>query len=121
MDFNAPPAGWEGGEKGWASHSWGMVDSNMASGAIPSRIARELLGFSKDALERWAARGEPAVACSMRRMRRRDRGLVEGDQPMRVGVVDIGTNSTRMLIGDVQDGRVDEVERRTTVTNLGRG
>jgi exopolyphosphatase / guanosine-5'-triphosphate,3'-diphosphate pyrophosphatase len=40
---------------------------------------------------------------------------------MRVAVVDIGTNSTRMLIGDVADGLVDEVERRTTVTNLGRG
>ena len=40
---------------------------------------------------------------------------------MRVAVVDIGTNSTRMLIGDVADGRVDEVERRTAVTNLGRG
>jgi exopolyphosphatase / guanosine-5'-triphosphate,3'-diphosphate pyrophosphatase len=40
---------------------------------------------------------------------------------MRVGVIDIGTNSTRMLIGDVAGGLVDEVERRTTVTNLGRG
>lgn len=106
---------------GWASHIRGMGDTNMASGAIPSRIARELLGFSKDALERWAARGEPAVACSMRRMRRRDQGLVERDRSMRVGVIDIGTNSTRMLVGDVQGSRVDEVERRTTVTALGRG
>jgi len=40
---------------------------------------------------------------------------------MRIGVLDIGTNSTRMLIGDVQGGMLDEVERRTTVTNLGRG
>jgi exopolyphosphatase/guanosine-5'-triphosphate,3'-diphosphate pyrophosphatase len=40
---------------------------------------------------------------------------------MRVAVVDIGTNSTRLLIADVADGRVTEVERRTTVTRLGQG
>ena len=40
---------------------------------------------------------------------------------IRVAVVDIGTNSTRLLIADVENGEVREVERRTTVTNLGRG
>jgi exopolyphosphatase/guanosine-5'-triphosphate,3'-diphosphate pyrophosphatase len=40
---------------------------------------------------------------------------------MRVAVVDIGTNSTRLLIADFADGRVTEVERRTTVTRLGQG
>jgi exopolyphosphatase / guanosine-5'-triphosphate,3'-diphosphate pyrophosphatase len=40
---------------------------------------------------------------------------------MRVAVVDMGTNSTRLLVADVADGRVAEVERRTTVTRLGRG
>jgi exopolyphosphatase/guanosine-5'-triphosphate,3'-diphosphate pyrophosphatase len=41
---------------------------------------------------------------------------------MRVAVVDIGTNSTRLLIADVSgDGRVDELERRSTVTRLGQG
>jgi exopolyphosphatase/guanosine-5'-triphosphate,3'-diphosphate pyrophosphatase len=39
----------------------------------------------------------------------------------RVAVVDIGTNSTRLLIADVSDGRVAEVERRSRVTRLGRG
>src|SRR5215213_7611522 len=39
----------------------------------------------------------------------------------RVAVVDIGTNSTRLLIADVRDGRVAEVERRSRVTRLGRG
>jgi exopolyphosphatase / guanosine-5'-triphosphate,3'-diphosphate pyrophosphatase len=39
----------------------------------------------------------------------------------RVGVIDIGTNSTRLLVGEVQDGRVTELERRTTVTRLGEG
>ena len=40
---------------------------------------------------------------------------------MRVAVVDIGTNSTRLLVADVQDGRVTELERRSVVTRLGQG
>jgi exopolyphosphatase/guanosine-5'-triphosphate,3'-diphosphate pyrophosphatase len=40
---------------------------------------------------------------------------------MRVAVVDIGTNSTRLLVADVEDGAVTELERRSTVTRLGRG
>jgi exopolyphosphatase/guanosine-5'-triphosphate,3'-diphosphate pyrophosphatase len=41
---------------------------------------------------------------------------------MRVAVVDIGSNSTRLLIADVEEGRVtDELERRSTVTRLGTG
>jgi exopolyphosphatase/guanosine-5'-triphosphate,3'-diphosphate pyrophosphatase len=40
---------------------------------------------------------------------------------MRVGVVDLGTNSTRLLIADVNDGHVAEVERRTDITRLGEG
>ena len=40
---------------------------------------------------------------------------------MRIAVVDIGTNSTRLLVADVEDGRVRELERRSTVTRLGRG
>jgi exopolyphosphatase / guanosine-5'-triphosphate,3'-diphosphate pyrophosphatase len=40
----------------------------------------------------------------------------------RVAVVDIGTNSTRLLIADIEDGRVTaELERRTTITRLGAG
>jgi exopolyphosphatase/guanosine-5'-triphosphate,3'-diphosphate pyrophosphatase len=42
---------------------------------------------------------------------------------MRVAVVDLGSNSTRLLIADVDPatGRVDELDRRTTVTRLGQG
>src|SRR5690242_5081036 len=40
---------------------------------------------------------------------------------VRVGVVDIGTNSTRLLIADVEEGRVHEVDRRSEVTRLGEG
>ena len=40
---------------------------------------------------------------------------------MKVAVVDIGTNSTRLLIADVHDGGVEELARRTTVTRLGEG
>jgi len=41
---------------------------------------------------------------------------------MRVAVVDIGSNSTRLLIVDVEDGRVTgELERHSVVTRLGSG
>jgi exopolyphosphatase/guanosine-5'-triphosphate,3'-diphosphate pyrophosphatase len=36
-------------------------------------------------------------------------------------VVDIGTNSTRLLVAEVEAGRVREIERSSTVTRLGRG
>jgi len=41
---------------------------------------------------------------------------------VRIGVVDIGTNSTRLLVAEVLDGRVTaELARRTSVTQLGAG
>jgi exopolyphosphatase / guanosine-5'-triphosphate,3'-diphosphate pyrophosphatase len=40
---------------------------------------------------------------------------------MRLAVVDIGTNSTRLLVADVDEGRVTELERRSIVTRLGQG
>ncbi len=40
---------------------------------------------------------------------------------MRVAAIDLGTNSTRMLVADVDDGRVDEVARRLKITRLGEG
>ncbi|HVD37580.1 MAG TPA: Ppx/GppA family phosphatase, partial [Solirubrobacterales bacterium] len=40
--------------------------------------------------------------------------------PKRVAVIDVGTNSTRLLVADV-DGGVAPLERRSTVTRLGRG
>jgi exopolyphosphatase/guanosine-5'-triphosphate,3'-diphosphate pyrophosphatase len=40
---------------------------------------------------------------------------------MRVAVIDVGTNSTRLLVADVAAGRVSPLERRSTVTRLGRG
>jgi exopolyphosphatase/guanosine-5'-triphosphate,3'-diphosphate pyrophosphatase len=41
---------------------------------------------------------------------------------MRVAVVDIGSNSTRLLVADVDEqGTVAELERRSTVTRLGQG
>jgi exopolyphosphatase/guanosine-5'-triphosphate,3'-diphosphate pyrophosphatase len=40
---------------------------------------------------------------------------------MRVAAVDLGTNSTRLLVADVRDGRLDEVVRRLKITRLGEG
>lgn len=40
---------------------------------------------------------------------------------IRVAAIDLGTNATRLLVADVDDGRVDEVVRRTRITKLGEG
>ena len=40
---------------------------------------------------------------------------------MRVAAVDTGTNSTRLLVADVDDDRIEAVVRRATVTRLGEG
>ena len=40
---------------------------------------------------------------------------------MRVGVVDIGTNSTRLLVADVTAGGLTELDKRSIVTRLGEG
>jgi exopolyphosphatase/guanosine-5'-triphosphate,3'-diphosphate pyrophosphatase len=38
---------------------------------------------------------------------------------MRIAVVDLGTNTTRLLVADVSEGRVEELARLGTVTRLG--
>ncbi len=40
---------------------------------------------------------------------------------MRVAAIDLGTNSTRLLVADVVDGRVTEVARALQITRLGEG
>ena len=39
----------------------------------------------------------------------------------RVAAVDIGTNSTRLLVADIDGGKIGEVERDTRITRLGEG
>jgi exopolyphosphatase / guanosine-5'-triphosphate,3'-diphosphate pyrophosphatase len=39
----------------------------------------------------------------------------------RVAAVDLGTNSTRLLVADVADGRISDVARETRITRLGEG
>jgi exopolyphosphatase/guanosine-5'-triphosphate,3'-diphosphate pyrophosphatase len=38
-----------------------------------------------------------------------------------VAAVDLGTNSTRLLVADIVDGRIADLERQTRVTRLGEG
>ena len=40
---------------------------------------------------------------------------------MPVAVIDIGTNTTRLLVAEVEDAEVVELERRTVITRLGQG
>ena len=40
---------------------------------------------------------------------------------MRVAAVDLGTNTTRLLVADVEDESVEEVIRRSVITRLGEG
>src|SRR5918996_801588 len=52
-----------------------------------------------------------------------ERGASESERvgTRRIAVVDLGTNSTRLLVADVAGGHVQEVDRRTNVTRLGEG
>lgn len=47
--------------------------------------------------------------------------MLQTYRAMRAAVVDLGTNTTRVLVADVEDGRVHELVRRSTVTRLGEG
>src|SRR6059058_1141133 len=40
---------------------------------------------------------------------------------MIVASVDLGTNTTRLLVGRVEDGRIEELHRETRITRLGEG
>jgi exopolyphosphatase/guanosine-5'-triphosphate,3'-diphosphate pyrophosphatase len=40
---------------------------------------------------------------------------------VRVAAVDLGTNSTRLLVADISNGSVDEIARRLQITRLGEG
>src|SRR6266511_2331975 len=40
---------------------------------------------------------------------------------LRVAAIDLGTNSTRLLVADVDNGRIRELERDMRVTRLGEG
>ena len=40
---------------------------------------------------------------------------------MRVAAIDLGTNTTRLLVADVDGGALDEVHRETRITRLGEG
>jgi exopolyphosphatase/guanosine-5'-triphosphate,3'-diphosphate pyrophosphatase len=40
---------------------------------------------------------------------------------MRVAAVDLGTNSTRLLVADIDGDQLEEISRRLTITRLGEG
>jgi len=40
---------------------------------------------------------------------------------VRVAAIDLGTNTTRLIVADVTDGAVDAILRRSTITRLGEG
>jgi exopolyphosphatase/guanosine-5'-triphosphate,3'-diphosphate pyrophosphatase len=47
--------------------------------------------------------------------------MESGAAEQRVAVVDLGTNTTRLLVAEVRDGAVEGLERRTEITRLGEG
>ncbi len=72
------------------------------------RISRARLQVLRDAIEssRSASALDPRVHTGLK---------------MRIAAVDLGTNSTRLLVADVDGERLEEVVRRVTITRLGEG
>jgi exopolyphosphatase / guanosine-5'-triphosphate,3'-diphosphate pyrophosphatase len=50
-----------------------------------------------------------------------DRARVLAALVTRVAAIDLGTNSTRLLVADVEQGRVEEIARKLNITRLGEG
>jgi exopolyphosphatase / guanosine-5'-triphosphate,3'-diphosphate pyrophosphatase len=48
-------------------------------------------------------------------------GRRRGSSKLIVAAVDLGTNTTRLLVGRVEGGRVEELHRETRITRLGEG
>src|SRR2546426_3660626 len=46
---------------------------------------------------------------------------IQSPSMSRVAAVDLGTNSTRLLVADVDDGRLSDIARETRITRLGEG
>src|SRR3954451_21993330 len=83
--------------------------------AAPAAVARAAAGRARGASgPAPRAPGRPRAAPARARAR-------PAAQVTRVAALDLGTNTTRLLVADVAGGRVDEVVRRTTITRLGEG
>src|SRR5215207_464458 len=94
--------------------------------ALSGRHAVALLGrYGRDATGGVCGRGEEGECGHGRRNDESAHGAakpIPSSAGMRVAVVDIGTNSTRLLIADVEPGAgVAERHRESIVTRLGEG
>ena len=98
----------------------------------PARAAGGQLGGLR--VGRAEARGEPRAPAALAGAgrgaaapRSRTRATRSAGSPRStrasdaVAAVDLGTNTTRLLVADVDDGRVDEVAVRARITRLGEG
>ena len=119
--------------------------SARSSGALDTRGRRDDAARSTGSSRAWRTRERggragsrrPARGCRSRsrprrcsspRSARRARSSSASapssrarERRARVAAVDLGTNSTRLLVADVEGERVDAIVRRTTVTRLGEG
>ena len=80
---------------------------------LESALARLRTSVSRAAVLGRAAALSVVARCA-------DTGC-RAEQMTRVGAIDIGTNSTRLLIADVDGERLSDLERRSVVTRLGEG
>jgi exopolyphosphatase/guanosine-5'-triphosphate,3'-diphosphate pyrophosphatase len=113
IDASMRPASsvpYTGAVPGWRTSPRVTVQSNRVRPVSAATVASTA-----------SARSSSEVSTAMTGCRALSAGRDYDPPRVRVGVVDIGTNSTRLLIADVEDGRVHEVERRSQVTRLGEG
>src|SRR5439155_761064 len=96
----------------------------LAAGAAPERddvvvICVVLLHVDEPAchLLHWNLPSSPDVGATVPREGR----PLQSSRMSRVAAIDLGTKSTRLLVADVDNGRISDLARETRITRLGEG
>src|SRR5947209_5931575 len=97
-------------------------DHLVVVGVVRLNVDKAMLLVHRDSFRLPLSHLPSSEAVARYTDQRRNSGPGYHREPVtRVAAVDIGTNSTRPLVADVEGGRISDLERDTRVTRLGEG